>query len=48
VHIAACISGVVVLVGRAHPISIEAKGVSSREGQWSSHKAAYVMTEADR
>lgn len=48
VRIAACISGVVVLAGCAHPISIEPKAVPSREGQWSSQKAAYVMTEADR
>lgn len=44
----ACVFGVVVLVGCAHPISIEAKAVPSREVQWSPHKAAYVMTEADR
>jgi hypothetical protein len=48
VRIAACISGIVVLAGCAHPISIEPKAVPSREGQWSSQKAAYVMTEADR
>lgn len=47
-RIATCLAGAIVLVGCAHPISIEAKAVPNREAQWSPQKAAYVMSEADR
>lgn len=42
------IAAVAVLVGCAHPISIEGKSVPAQDASWSQRKVAYVMSEADR
>jgi hypothetical protein len=43
-----CVVGALILIGCAHPISIEAKKVPEREAVWSSKKVAYVITDADK
>jgi len=40
--------GALVVIGCAHPISIEAKKVPEKEAQWSTKKVAYVITDANK
>lgn len=44
----ACIMGAIVVVGCAHPISIEGKKVPERDTAWSTKKVAYVISDADK
>lgn len=43
-----CVIGALILIGCAHPISIEAKKVPEKEVQWSTKKVAYVISDVDK